>query len=249
MGRRKSLVFDHWSKPSDNKVSCRYCHHTTVANSTRMESHLSKDCLKVPHPIRLHFTPSTPPSRSLASCLTSPRIVQQPPPNFSPSDNHNRNLFCDIHSISDSTSEDESGASSSNPKKMRLHPSSSVTVSETSSSSTVQSSIQTQSRSFFDHMTNVNRAMANRKLAAFIYSCNLPFSLIDHPKFRDFVHSIRPAYEKVMPHRKMVSIFILRLNVFRYFIFYNVHVYLKVLDLLYGRLHAFQTSYLKIFSL
>lgn len=52
----------------------------------------------------------------------------------------------------------------------------------------------------------------NEKLAEMILSLGLPFSLVEKSEFREFVHSIAPAYASQMSHRKQLLTYVERVT-------------------------------------
>ena len=204
MGRRT-----HWKQQNDDRVSCRYWHHTILSNSTHMEKHLRNDCPEVPEGVKHRFQAedsSTPPlprykqmlliasnsPSSLSSASSS--ISQQSPTTV-------KRMRC---ANIDRDADDTVLIGSSSP--MSQCPESHDVVVH-GSNSPKESRQHSHS---VDTITTQQRAIANRKLAAFVFTCNIPFAVVDHPRFRDFVRFIRPAYEKNIPHRTTVS---LQLNV------------------------------------
>lgn len=197
MGRRKSLVFDHWRKQPGDKVSCRYCSHTISTNSTRMVVHLQRDCQKVPVNVRQHFqSNSSYQSPNITPDVFCPRRVSIRPPIS----------IIDI----------DSSPPTSSPLKKQRSDDVTLGVDKDNTVTTMTPSIppirtpmttptRLTSSQFVDTINAANVANANKRLAALIYASNLPFSLVDDPKFRAFVGALRPAYEKQMPHKKTVS--------------------------------------------
>jgi Protein of unknown function (DUF 659) len=69
--------------------------------------------------------------------------------------------------------------------------SASVPLLQTAPSSSRQQKIT----GYLYKITQKEQGILNMKLAKFIYSCNLPFNIMENEEFRDFVSTMRPSFE------------------------------------------------------
>ncbi|KAJ8914108.1 hypothetical protein NQ315_014305 [Exocentrus adspersus] len=58
---------------------------------------------------------------------------------------------------------------------------------------------------YFDTLKEQEEQNINKALGKFVFGCNLPFSVVESPLYRNFIRTIRPAYEEKIPGRKKLS--------------------------------------------